>query len=355
MNITFLIGNGFDINIGLNTSYSSFYEHLKNRNHENQKNKLIENILNDYFNKEILKDSSKDKKDSIEQIDWSDFEIAVGSYTKKIETKKEIEEFIKDYEEFIDYFTSYIEEGIDNNLLEFWMEENLNSFENSIKNPINTYERDQHELTVRYSNYRNITKNFNYVIFNYTEIFDLLHQNWKKHYSQTGITSNSPIHIHGYCQEQILLGVNDESQIHSKLSSNESLQMMMIKTISNQYALSTRLERTISVIKNSELIIIYGMSLGESDKFWWELIIERLKKDSKKSVLIYAYESDQKGLIKHHRRMMNKQKEWKEKLLKYASEEEKEILSKQIFIQFDTLKIFNFIKLSSEVFSKQTQ
>ncbi len=350
MNITFLIGNGFDINIGLKTSYADFYKYLKNQNYEKKENKLIKNIINDYFQKEILGDYEGD----IEKIDWSDFEIAIGSYTEKIKTEDDIEEFIKNYEEFIDYFTEYIERNLDVNIQEFLVEENLSNFESSIRFPINTYERDQRNLDEKYSHYKNTVKNLNYIIFNYTEIFDLFHKNWIEHYSQGGINSNSPIHIHGYCQEQILLGVNDESQIDSKLSSNEDLQMMMIKTISNQYALSTRMERTTSVIKESNLIIIYGMSMGESDKYWWEMVLNVLREDFNKSVLIYAYETDQRGLMKHHRRMMSKQKEWKDKLLKYALEEEKENLSRQIFIQFDTLKIFNFSKLNPVVLKELT-
>lgn len=35
MNITFFIGNGFDINLGLNTTYSSFYPYFIDKAREN--------------------------------------------------------------------------------------------------------------------------------------------------------------------------------------------------------------------------------------------------------------------------------------------------------------------------------
>ncbi|EMG27701.1 AbiH family protein [Listeria fleischmannii] len=62
MNITFLIGNGFDIEIGLKTKFSDFYKQL--RDEKRKRNHIY---------KEITENPDK----------WSDFEVALGNYTKK--------------------------------------------------------------------------------------------------------------------------------------------------------------------------------------------------------------------------------------------------------------------------------
>ncbi|WP_158511992.1 hypothetical protein [Exiguobacterium antarcticum] len=46
--------------------------------------------------------------------------------------------------------------------------------------------------------------------------------------------------------------------------------------------------------------------------------------------------------------MQKKQKEWKDKLLQYANPEDRENLSAQIFIQFNTKNIFNFSSIKKE-------
>ncbi|EMA4239845.1 hypothetical protein U3B20_002871, partial [Listeria monocytogenes] len=64
MKITYLIGNGFDISMGLNTSYSNFYDFIK----ENKTQEEIEaNCLYRNINKNIDL--------------WRDFEVSMGLYT----------------------------------------------------------------------------------------------------------------------------------------------------------------------------------------------------------------------------------------------------------------------------------
>lgn len=78
MNITFLLGNGFDINFGLKTSYKSFYNYLKK---SKIRNKLIENILSD-----------------LECELWSDLELGLGNYLSNINAESEIEDFLNEKE-----------------------------------------------------------------------------------------------------------------------------------------------------------------------------------------------------------------------------------------------------------------
>ena len=63
MNITFLIGNGFDLNLNLNTRYSDFYKYY------------MEHNPNDLLSKSIEKDYEM----------WSDLEIGLGKFLQSID------------------------------------------------------------------------------------------------------------------------------------------------------------------------------------------------------------------------------------------------------------------------------
>jgi hypothetical protein len=78
MNVTYIIGNGFDINIGLKTNYSAFYEYYKQI--ENQDEDII-----------ALKN---DIETNITQ--WSDLEEKLGQYTEYVDSIDTMIKIIKD-------------------------------------------------------------------------------------------------------------------------------------------------------------------------------------------------------------------------------------------------------------------
>lgn len=68
MNVTYIIGNGFDLNLGLETGYQAFYNYYIKVPSPNSQVKLL--------------------KDSIEQDGyelWSDLEIGLGKISAKYE------------------------------------------------------------------------------------------------------------------------------------------------------------------------------------------------------------------------------------------------------------------------------
>jgi len=87
MNITFFIGNGFDINLGLNTKYSFFYpyfiEHARTEN-------MIRNWI-----------------DGNEQL-WADLEEKLGQELEKVSEDK-LDQFYEDKEELDRLLIEYLE------------------------------------------------------------------------------------------------------------------------------------------------------------------------------------------------------------------------------------------------------
>ena len=83
MIIVYLIGNGFDVNLGMKTSYADFYDWY------------VEESVSNSDNIERLKKNIDAYKESNL---WADLEEGIGKYVANVET---IEEFI----DFINYNT----------------------------------------------------------------------------------------------------------------------------------------------------------------------------------------------------------------------------------------------------------
>lgn len=68
MNITFLIGNGFDLNIGLSTTFSDFLERYVEVS-------LSDTAIIQHFKSSVLKDTEL----------WANAELAFGAATQQFE------------------------------------------------------------------------------------------------------------------------------------------------------------------------------------------------------------------------------------------------------------------------------
>lgn len=88
MQVTFLIGNGFDLGIGLKTAYSDFY-----RVYCAETQKDDENLRN-------FKSAIQLKSET-----WSDFENAFGKYSSEL---NDTAVYLELFENFVNSFISYI-------------------------------------------------------------------------------------------------------------------------------------------------------------------------------------------------------------------------------------------------------
>ncbi len=72
------------------------------------------------------------------------------------------------------------------------------------------------------------------------------------------------LHIHGsLADKKIVPGVNDERQITNK-------------------------EKARTIIDNSSIICIFGMSIGATDQAWWQYIAKWLQNDKARRLVIFA-------------------------------------------------------------------
>lgn len=273
MNITYLIGNGFDVNIGLKSRYADFYDTYV-KIHSDDDADVIKRFkagINDYIKKES-------HKEDLQTIDWRDLEVALGQFTELIDEKEaevlylDINDRLKEY--LIDEFKYFDAEAF-----------SRDNFYSHFTNPVTPH---FNRMTA------NGIKNFclshsgddiyNVINFNYTRTIEKLAGFHDKRLpiglSFTGRQAylDTVYHIHQTLEdEEILVGVNDVNQIaNKKFHENRLLSNMYIKPNTNRLLGSGVNSDCETIIANTNLFVIYGTSVGITDQKWWRLVCERV-------------------------------------------------------------------------------
>lgn len=270
-NITFIIGNGFDIGLGMKTKYENMYDDYIN---SQSKSTVIEN-----FKKALSKRKPYDK--------WSDFEMGMAQYASKFTNENELIECIRDfkmhllehlrdeYKKIADqlmvvYYRQYLIQELDRSLYKF--------HKGLIPNDIRTVERIINNLDIDH----------NFITFNYTNTLETLLL-IKRLY--TKVSHNAPIHIHGSLDQDIVLGIDNICQIsHAAYTLTNKGERAFVKpSFNNQYD-SERVEKAKTIIANSDIICTYGFSFGESDNTWIQNINHWLLEDNNHHLIVYEYD-----------------------------------------------------------------
>ena len=320
MNIVFLIGNGFDLNLGLKTRYRHFYDHYLKLPSKNPTIKAF---------KEVLADNLEN---------WADLELELGKYAENfdVEAENEFVELLYDIQDALAEF-------LDEQDLAFTISDDdkkkalsdLLEFERYLT----PREREEY---VAFKNPQNASVfAVKVATFNYTQTFEKIYGwsgkaldlgNRKVGSSFYGSTLNLFEHIHGTTSNNMILGVNDISQIaNEKLRTSLMTRRALIKTEMNVNAGTMRDDRCVKAIENADVICIYGMSLGDTDRFWWEKVGLRVAKSNAR-LFIFSKVND----LPRRREYMasNKKDEIKSLFVSHleCDESSREKIKKQTFV-----------------------
>lgn len=262
MNILFLIGNGFDLNFGLKTKYGDFYKFYLNRT---SKTENI-NIFKAKISKEIK--------------NWSDLEFAFGEYTKELTSE---EDFYEVYSDLEDELATYLEtEEKKINVENFDRQKLFQDFSNPNERLPPTDKKKLEEFKNKWANYN--TWNLSIITFNYTRILETLFENIndiKLRSNNHSINLTQIEHIHGYTNERMVLGVNDTSQIsNTNFHKNQTILESLVKNDCNKAQKHGLELKCAEWIRKANMIYIFGSSIGDTDKIWWDLIGQQLKRGS---------------------------------------------------------------------------
>lgn len=142
--------------------------------------------------------------------------------------------------------------------------------------------------------YRKISGNviYNFVSFNYTNSVDKCAEILKDRLKANSHRDvGSVIHIHGYIDKNMIMGVNDSSQIINKeFAEDKEVVESIVKPNQNTIIKYNYEKQLTNIIDSSNIICIYGMSLGETDKKWWQKLVDWLSMSENRALIILKYD-----------------------------------------------------------------
>lgn len=339
MNITFLVGNGFDINLGLNTQYTDFYPYYLSKNHD------------DIISKAIA--SNYDR--------WADLELALGQLLRDVSPEQiaefldskavlegDLADYLRSEEKRIDVTSATVLKEFQNNVSAFYKE-----FSTKDRNAFLEWQKKVGEV-IRYQ----------FVSFNYTSALDEIVGQAKQikqfgthttsHQGYNDVVGNI-VHLHGTLSSDLILGLDNTKQIeNTELQGSAELTNYIVKPTINDALGEGKTEAAKQLIDASNYVCVYGMSLGDTDLMWWKYLVSWLNASPTHKLVLYVYEkatTNPSGPEK-----LRQQDKWKNKFLKIAGakSEYADKLRTQIIVVLRS-KIFDFsdVKLSYNEIEKE--
>lgn len=333
--ITFLIGNGFDINVGLKTRYKDFYKYY------------LKNNPNDMLAKSIGKDCAY----------WSDLEEGLGMYTARV-SKKEADEFWKSEERLETSLADYLELQMGRIYVS---DENRERIAHKMRQALmNFYEelpKEQKQFLLERIQAMKHDVQYSFISFNYTDAFDRCVEWTRERFNRTlgvhqygGFSKyhfiGNVLHIHGTTNEDMILGVNDVTQIGNKdFADDLSYRQWLIKEESNKRLAQNKVQEMRDIIDKSKIICVFGLSLGTTDKMWWNYLCMWLYKDEAHRLILFARREVTAGRMTRMRLFLE-QDSFLERFkrnadMQNAKEDVWEQIKERIFIKFDS-ELFDF-------------
>lgn len=247
------IGNGFDRALGYATGYDNFYQNSSQlKKYASTGNKLCNHILKNFNG-----------------VLWSDLENGLYQYSLNLtkqfgEGNKTIaDKFQKEFQELRNALFHYLTQESGNpvpaansvsGLLQEWKRVDLQCLSFNYTSLILTYLNGNSQ---RYCLNQNDSINTDYMIYCHGSLYD----------TQKGNNTS----------DDIILGIDDSQKVEQL---HDFLYKSHQKVIYNNYDL-------VQNIKAKDIFIIYGCSMGDSDKFYFEQIFNANFEN--KQYLIYGF------------------------------------------------------------------
>lgn len=292
MRITVLLGNGFDVSFGIKSSYGDFYKWYCDKPSNIPHIQAFRNAIKE----DILKDVPDDQKT------WADFEVGLGQYTKNF-TKETVDQFLECLDDAQAHIREYLLEQETAFGISKCTDESIQLFRKSLWDFYHEVsDLEKIPITTMLNNTPNQDREIAFVTFNYTDTLERILvaipdeplSTWKHGSSFFAYKLNRNIlHVHGTTDSFPVLGVNDETQIANKeLLETPQFKEMLIKA-ENVRALGMLWHNQAEeLISNSRVVCILGMSIGSTDAKWWRKLVQWLKADGNRHIVLYWYEKN---------------------------------------------------------------
>lgn len=286
-NITLVIGNGFDLSLGLKTKYSDFINEVINPKLNNEftvkrKKELLANEIFKYLEFKSVQNwidiENELKNNAFNHID--EYERAEKAGAKLFMSKEEIIR-IANYEGLDK--ENYIQ-------LKVYLEQYLSQIEGDIS--------DISRLKNAFKLIEDIIQqklDLSVINFNYTNTFDYIYSQLNDYsHDKLNLINMSEYHVHGYLNEGIVFGIDDKVDIPKNY-------IYLLKS----YDRNTSNVNFNSILNSSKKVIFFGYSLGLSDASYFEDFFQSLcefnttleEKEKREIVFYYKGEEDYNNIF----------------------------------------------------------
>ena len=262
MRITYLIGNGFDLGLGLSTGYQSFIAWYLAQPSENKQVVWLKEHINE----------------SLEQ--WSDAELAFGALNFSEGGGDSLFVYDKCYDSFTNGFHKYLTEQ--NKRLQILKEKQGEVVTYFLKNILKLWPfmADRCSMEYKQSLYQTSSVEITFVTFNYTDSLEQmlgLAQNATNEFSiecEKGhvikVIVKEVIHAHGTLTSDYVFGVDIPAQIaDKKVRASCERRGGMLKARSLEKIGLMNRSKALRALHNSNVVVTYGLSFGDTDGSWW--------------------------------------------------------------------------------------
>ena len=295
MRITWIAGNGFDLNLGLSTGYADFRERVY------FSDSLASNYRNDLLSR--LESSEYVASSDLCAIDlWCDLERLLGRVTE-LYAPDEFDLFSDTFEEMENLLVEYVrgqEARMPEQLPAACVEEFVDSIGRFDKRMVY---RDRHSFD---SENRQETISHHFISLNFTNALErfvdaagqtegnLFNHSVCGHVYRN--TVEAPFHVHGRLEDSgnvddVVFGVDSDAQIaNEQFAQDARFRESWLKQSRNSDLYGNDSEQRLrSLIANADVICLYGCSMGETDGRIWRQVGERLLGNPNAKMVLFVY------------------------------------------------------------------
>ena len=302
MNVLYLIGNGFDLRLGLPTRYADFLEFYKGQAPKRGTDRRRQEEAIKKYKERFFAEMAEREERGEEQ--WKDLEIALGEFTTAF--GDDADGFCDFYEDMNRSLEAYLSQC---NRFEPTPEE-VEKFREDLTYPYRYFkpreEKELRTLTVAQAWYIDV------ISFNYTSSFECLCQDallvgeryYPEGYSGHPVIYQGVKHVHGSLGEGgILLGVDlGGRRIIKKCRQCDDVADLLLKPQANEGRGTLVDEECLSLIAGADVICLFGLSLGPTDQMWWTAIKKRFLDNLEVILLYFHYDPAADSALKFDRR-----------------------------------------------------
>ena len=272
MNVLYIFGNGFDKAQGMATGYPEFYKHLQ------------DNITDGSMLLNRMKKGITEKQEL-----WSDMEECLGVFTAESNNADEFYDF---YFELNDLLQKYLASENDKLLPTDKLKAKFQSDFTTVSKYLGALDKKRYNTFLKTHGFS--TKDISVITLNYTSTLEKI-LNLSGAATTKGFGSRTNlldiIHVHGQLGSSIIIGVDNEKQIKNKeFRNNDDIKDLMIKIQSNEVMKETRHMQCEALINSANIIVLFGVSLGDTDARWWKIIGGNVVNRANLAVIQHLYE-----------------------------------------------------------------